>query len=123
MPYTFKMGVFLAGVLYVYVLRKSQIVLYFQSYAPRSSLSHVFLLRSVRAHNAIVAGRSLGLLLSRGCCGAVKVVITALTFLFKARDLSEKTFKAHFHVVPRAHHKLHLSVSSFLLRVLLAELS
>ena len=46
-------------------------------------------------------------------CGTVKVVITALTFLFKARDLSEKTFKAHFHVVPRAHHKLHLSASSF----------
>ena len=40
-------------------------------------------------------------------------MITALTFLFKARDLSEKTFKAHFHVVPRAHHKLHLSASSF----------
>ena len=38
-------------------------------------------------------------------------MITALTFLFKARDLSEKTFKAHFHVVPRAHHKLHLSAS------------
>ena len=41
-------------------------------------------------------------------------MITALTFLFKARDLSEKTFKAHFHVVPRAHHKLHLSAWSFL---------
>ena len=38
-------------------------------------------------------------------------MITALTFLFKARYLSEKTFKAHFHVVPRAHHKLHLSAS------------